>query len=130
MLDMWGIQLRDENCMYERGNRPWTLPLYDIGVPAMARGDMLHHKFAVIDESTVVVGSQNWSDSANHTNDENILVIKNARIAKLYKQEFERLESGSRKGPSKSLMKRISQMENACSGSFYREKQQTIPLKY
>lgn len=130
MLDMWGIQLRDENCMYERGNRPWTLPLYDIGVPAMARGDMLHHKFAVIDESTVVVGSQNWSDSANHTNDENILVIKNARIAKLYKQEFERVESGSRKGPSKSLMKRISQMENACSGSFYREKQQTIPLKY
>lgn len=130
MLDMWGLQLRDENCQYERGNRPWTLPLFDIGVPAMARGDMLHHKFAVVDESTVVVGSQNWSDSANHTNDENVLVIKNSRIAKMYKQEFERLEAGSRKGPTKSLMKRISQMENACSGSFFYSKQQTIPLKY
>lgn len=121
MLDMWGLQLLDENCEYENSNNPWTLPLYDIGVPAMARGDMLHHKFAVIDESTVVVGSQNWSDSANYTNDENIIVLKNARIAKMYKDEFRRLEFGSRKGPTKSLMKRISQMEDACSNNlFYR----------
>ena len=129
MLDMWGLKLLDENCEYERGNRPWSLPLYDIGVPAMARGDMLHHKYAVVDESTVIVGSQNWSDSANYTNDENIIVIKNKRIAKMYKEEFKRLESGSRKGPSKSLMKRIAQMEDACSASPF-DKKHIIPLKY
>jgi phosphatidylserine/phosphatidylglycerophosphate/cardiolipin synthase-like enzyme len=114
LLDMWGLQLPDENCQYQRGNRPWTLPLYDVGVPVLPRGDMLHHKFAVIDDQTVVVGSQNWSDAANHGNDENLLIIKNARIAKMYKDEFNRLEYGSRKGPPKTLLKRISQMQDAC----------------
>ena len=62
----------------------------------------------------MIVGSQNWSDSANHQNDENILVIKDKKIAEAYAQEFERLERKSRKGPPKSLLKRVQGMEEAC----------------
>lgn len=114
LLDMWGIGMLDSNCQYEAYNNPWALPHYDVGAPIMPSGDFLHHKFAVIDRETVIVGSQNWSDSANHQNDENILVIKDKKIAEAYAQEFERLERKSRKGPPKSLLKRVQGMEEAC----------------
>lgn len=114
LLDMWGIGLMDNNCQYEPYNNPWSLPHYDTGAPIMPSGDLLHHKFAVVDRETVIVGSQNWSDSANHQNDENLLVINNPKIAQAYAEEFERLERKSRKGPPKSLLKRIEQLEAAC----------------
>ena len=41
----------------------------------LARGDKLHHKFAVIDNKTLITSSFNWSPSAAHTNDETLLVI-------------------------------------------------------
>lgn len=115
MLDMWGLALLDENCKYEEGNRPWNLPLRNIGVPNLASGDMLHHKFAVVDRETVIVGSQNWSAAANRQNDENLLVIKDAKIANAYAQEFERLQRNSRMGPSMSLLNRIDAMSELCA---------------
>ncbi|MBC76408.1 MAG: competence protein ComE [Halobacteriovoraceae bacterium] len=114
LLDMWGIGMLDNNCQYEAYNNPWALPHFDVGAPIMASGDFLHHKFAVIDRETVIVGSQNWSDSANHQNDENLLVIKNKKIAQAYAQEFERMERRSRKGPPKSLLRRVEKMEESC----------------
>ncbi len=51
----------------------------------------MHHKFFVIDERYVISGSMNPSGSGDDYNDENILIIENSRIAKLYKQEFLRL---------------------------------------
>ncbi|MEX0799530.1 MAG: phospholipase D-like domain-containing protein, partial [Bacteriovoracaceae bacterium] len=114
MLDIWGLALLNEHCSYEPGNNPWSLPVYDVGVPNLAKGDLLHHKFAVVDGETVIVGSQNWSASANRQNDENALVIRNKKIASAYVREFERLEKNSRKGPPKSLLNRIVRMERAC----------------
>lgn len=55
---------------------------------------ILHNKLAVIDVSDtlsdpqVITGSHNWSNSANDKNDENTLVIHNAKIANLYYQQF------------------------------------------
>lgn len=114
-LDMWGLSLLDENCQYEEGNHPWINPVEDVGVPELARGDLLHHKFGVIDAETVIVGSQNWSSNANFHNDENVIVIKNSRIARAFKREYQRLERVSRKGPSHSLLNRISRMERICA---------------
>jgi len=55
---------------------------------------LLHHKYAVIDgeqaqwNGRVITGSHNWSSSANRRNDENTIIIQDARIANLYIQEF------------------------------------------
>ena len=62
-------------------------------VPARRDGNsnFLHHKVIVIDERIVVTGSMNYSTNAEDSNDENVLIIDNAEIARLYIQEFERV---------------------------------------
>lgn len=51
----------------------------------------LHHKFAVIDQATVITGSYNWTKNA-HFHQENIVVISDAKeIARQYMGEFDRL---------------------------------------
>jgi len=49
-----------------------------------------HHKVFVLDGETVITGSLNFSDNANDSNDENVLIVHNADIAQLYLQEFDR----------------------------------------
>ena len=55
---------------------------------------LLHHKLAIIDgelageNATVITGSHNWSANANFRNDENTLIIRNARVANEYFQEY------------------------------------------
>ena len=62
-------------------------------VPVRRDGNpsFLHHKVIVIDERIVVTGSMNYSTNAEESNDENVLIIDNAEIARLYMQEFERV---------------------------------------
>ena len=53
-----------------------------------------HHKYAIVDHSEVgsdplvITGSHNWSYSAENVNDENTLIVHDARVANLYHQEF------------------------------------------
>ena len=49
-----------------------------------------HHKVFIVDDQVVVTGSFNFSNSADESNDENVLVIANKGIAAQYLQEFER----------------------------------------
>lgn len=51
----------------------------------------MHHKVFIVDESIVVFGSYNFSQSAETRNDENILIIYNEAIAKQFLMEFERV---------------------------------------
>jgi phosphatidylserine/phosphatidylglycerophosphate/cardiolipin synthase-like enzyme len=51
----------------------------------------MHHKFAVIDERTVMTGSYNWTRSAALYNHENILITGDKAIVKEYLKEFHRL---------------------------------------
>ncbi|MBN1886918.1 MAG: hypothetical protein JW850_02975 [Thermoflexales bacterium] len=66
--------------------------LYCARVPVRQDGNpgTFHHKVIVIDEEIVVTGSLNFSESADTSNDENVVVITNRTIAALYLQEFER----------------------------------------
>ena len=66
------------------------------GVQAYAHdvsGDC-HHKYCIIDHSDlasdpmVITGSHNWSSSAENVNDENTVIVHDARVANLYHQEF------------------------------------------
>lgn len=51
----------------------------------------LHHKVFIIDDDTVITGSFNFSNSAARSNDENIVIIREPNIARLYIKEWERL---------------------------------------
>jgi phosphatidylserine/phosphatidylglycerophosphate/cardiolipin synthase-like enzyme len=53
----------------------------------------MHHKFVVIDENTVITGSYNWSNNA-HTNYENIIVLEDVGVAKVYSLQFDALANG------------------------------------
>lgn len=54
----------------------------------------LHHKYCIIDQSQsasdpmVITGSHNWSSTAENVNDENTVIVHDARVANLYHQEF------------------------------------------
>ena len=52
---------------------------------------LLHHKVFIIDEKIVILGSYNPTKAANTINDENILIIHDEKIAKLYLNEFSSL---------------------------------------
>ena len=59
ILDLLGVALPDHDCKLERNNQPFKTALRGVGTPRLARGDKLHHKFAVIDNKTVITGSFN-----------------------------------------------------------------------
>jgi phosphatidylserine/phosphatidylglycerophosphate/cardiolipin synthase-like enzyme len=66
--------------------------LYCAGVPVRQDGNprTFHHKVFIIDDKIVVTGSLNFSENADDSNDENVVVVTNADIAARYLQEFER----------------------------------------
>jgi len=49
----------------------------------------MHHKVFIIDEKVVVTGSTNPSKSGFYKNDENMMIIEDSSIAKLFMEEFE-----------------------------------------
>ncbi len=112
-LDMLGVAMSNR-CQYEADNNPWLQPLHTIGVPQLARGDKLHHKFALIDNHTIITGSQNWSPSANTQNDETVLIIHNDLVARHFQQEFRRLYHGTALGLSPVAQGKIHQKAKKC----------------
>jgi phosphatidylserine/phosphatidylglycerophosphate/cardiolipin synthase-like enzyme len=52
---------------------------------------LLHHKVMIIDGESVVLGSYNFTNSAETRNDENLIVVYNADIAAYFMAEFERV---------------------------------------
>lgn len=56
-------------------------------------GGILHHKVMVIDGNSgsdpmVITGSANWTEAADSDNDENMIIIHSADLARFYLQEF------------------------------------------
>lgn len=51
----------------------------------------MHHKLIIVDRSIVIVGSYNFTASAEDRNDENLVIIYSPEIASLFLQEFERV---------------------------------------
>ena len=66
--------------------------MFCAGYPMRQDGNpgTFHHKVIVIDGQTVITGSLNFSDNANDSNDENVVIISDPAIAGLYLQEFDR----------------------------------------
>ncbi|QMS91674.1 DUF655 domain-containing protein [Nostoc edaphicum CCNP1411] len=112
-LDMMGVALSNK-CKYEVDNHPWTNPITTVGVPVLPKGDLLHHKFGVIDSTTVITGSHNWSDAANYGNDETLVVIENPIIAAHYVREFARLYAKVKPGLPPAIQEKIKLEQTQC----------------
>jgi phosphatidylserine/phosphatidylglycerophosphate/cardiolipin synthase-like enzyme len=86
MLAMLGVT----PCQFSN-RHVWVKPITTAGVPELPSGDLLHHKFAVIDKSLVITGSHNWSAAGNYKNDETLLVIESPIVAAHFQREFDGL---------------------------------------
>jgi len=112
-MDMMGASLLN-NCKLEVENRPWAKPLTTVGMPKLPVGDKLHHKFSVVDGTTVITGSHNWSEAANRANDETLLVIESATVAAHFEREFDRLYQGAILGIPHRIKQKIDSRKSAC----------------
>lgn len=52
---------------------------------------LMHHKFAVVDDSVVLSGSLNWTEGAVHGNNENVVLSFDRVLAGQFATEFSRL---------------------------------------
>lgn len=70
---------------------------YGIEVRTERGAGLMHHKFALIDDSVLITGSFNWTASAEAEHDENILLLKGFFVTyQRYKQEFNRIWDDAR----------------------------------
>jgi len=79
-------------------------PLFCAKIPVRTDGNysFLHHKVIVIDNRFVITGSLNFSDNADQSNNENVIILDNPTIAKLYSAEFQRVwDAGKDVDPTK-----------------------------
>ncbi len=113
-LDMMGVALSNK-CKYEVDNHPWKNPITTVGVPTLAKGDLLHHKFAVIDSEKVITGSHNWSDAANNGNDETLIVVESSTVTAHYVREFARLYTKAKPGLPLAIQQKIKAQEKECA---------------
>jgi phosphatidylserine/phosphatidylglycerophosphate/cardiolipin synthase-like enzyme len=90
-IEVHGLfETRGANTKYSECNR---LLLSGADVRLDGNPRTMHHKVIIIDGTIVVTGSFNFSANAAESNDENLLIIWDPEIAKLYEVEFERLMS-------------------------------------
>jgi phosphatidylserine/phosphatidylglycerophosphate/cardiolipin synthase-like enzyme len=100
-----GVNIRvvlDKSQKVGKYNKSVRLVENDIPVRYDTRDGLMHDKFAVIDDTVLVTGSFNWTKSADEKNRENIMIIKNPEIAKIFSNEFEEIWKASvdaEKGP-------------------------------
>ena len=70
-------------------------PLHSLGAEVRfdRNPNALHHKVLVIDDKITISGSFNFSDSADRSNDENMLVIDSGPVARAFGRELQSLMS-------------------------------------
>lgn len=86
-----GVDVRiimDANNVYTRNTKHAILRTNGIPLKIENYAGKLHSKTMIIDDKYVIMGSMNFSNSGENKNDENMLVIKNSKIAKNYKEFF------------------------------------------
>ena len=93
-----GVNIRvvlDKSQKMGKYNKSIKLVENNIPVRYDTRDGLMHNKFAVIDDTVLVTGSFNWTRSADEKNRENIMVIKNPEVAKIFSNEFEKIWKAS-----------------------------------
>jgi len=57
---------------------------------------IMHHKVIIVDDATVILGSYNFTASAEESNDENVLIVHDPEVAASYVEEFGRVYETAR----------------------------------
>jgi len=52
---------------------------------------IMHNKYIILDDSIVITGSYNFSNSARKRNDENVVIFFSPSVAKMYLRDFNRI---------------------------------------
>ena len=112
-LDMLGVSLSD-TCKLDPNNRPWITPITTVGVPRLPPGDLLHHKFGIVDGQMVITGSHNWTVAANQGNDETLLVIHSSLVAAHFQREFDRLYGDAILGLPPAIRGKVEAYQKQC----------------
>ena len=120
VLDLLGVTMADRSCKLEAANQPLKVPLEGVGIARLPGGDKLHHKFAVIDNHTVITGSFNWSPSAAHQNDEVLMVIHSPLLAAHFTREMDRLWQGAELGVNPRLERKLMRGRQRCGSAIQR----------
>jgi phosphatidylserine/phosphatidylglycerophosphate/cardiolipin synthase-like enzyme len=114
LLDLLGVALPDANCVIEANNAPWRPATLLGGQVALPAGDILHHKFGLVDTRKVIFGSHNWSESANTTNDEFLVVIDDVQTAQEFGREHDRLAARARWGLPTRIQDELTRSSERC----------------
>lgn len=75
------------------GSRSKVKKLREAGIPVKIENyaGKVHSKSIIIDDKYIIAGSMNFSKSGENKNDENVVIIEDARLARYYKGFFEYL---------------------------------------
>lgn len=65
--------------------------LMNFGVRQDGNPRIMHHKVFIIDGAVTIFGSYNFSNNANDSNDENVLIVHDPLFARYFSEEFERI---------------------------------------
>ena len=72
--------------------------------------NLMHHKFCVIDNSTLILGSANPTENGFFYNNNDILKIKNTEVSKLFLDEFNQMKN-NKFSVSKSILNKDKSFE-------------------
>lgn len=89
-----GVPIRlitDNEKLHDKGSDIEWLSNEGIPVRVDRSEAHMHHKFALIDEDTLLSGSYNWTRSAAERNEENIVITDNPTLIKRFSREFDQL---------------------------------------
>ena len=89
-----GIQVKiltDNEKLYDKGSDIRELKQAGIPVRVDNTANHMHHKFAILDNQTVLTGSYNWTRSAALYNHENLIITNEKTLVTNFCREFDRL---------------------------------------
>ncbi len=89
-----GVKVRiitDDEKSYDTGSDIERFERAGLSVKTDASPHHMHHKFALFDRRVVLTGSYNWTRSAAHHNQENLIVSTDPRLVAPFGDMFERL---------------------------------------
>lgn len=82
----------DEQVRSNQGTEYDPFRQADLDVRIDGIDGLMHHKVFIVDERIVVMGSYNFSQSAEERNDENLLILYDPEIAEQFLLEFQRVQ--------------------------------------
>lgn len=95
-LDVHGVMERSGSASVYSQLKPLREARIDVRTDA--NPSLMHHKTFILDQRLVATGSMNYSLNVTRSNDENVLFIDDARLARVFEAEFEAISEEARAG--------------------------------